>query len=171
MRENDVHSSLLCGAIAGIIAKITVAPAERVKLTFQVHLHVFTLRNALAHAQQIVKNASVFGLWKGKSAQILRVGPYAALSYASHDAAQHLFRQHLGTENLPFLYKFLAGSISGVVSTVFTYPLDVLRVRLALGAGWKGALQQGGLFQGQTPTVVGIVPYVGTSWAVKSTLF
>jgi hypothetical protein len=113
----------------------------------------------------------LLGLWKGNSAQILRVGPYAALSYASHDAAQHFFRQRLQTENLPFVYKFLAGSISGVVSTVFTYPLDVLRVRLALGSGWHSALQQGGLFQGVSPTVVGIVPYAGTSWAVKTTLF
>jgi solute carrier family 25 (mitochondrial phosphate transporter), member 23/24/25/41 len=99
----------------------------------------------------------------------MRVGPYTAPSYAS-PAAHHWFRQRLQAENLPFVYKFLAGSISGVVSTVFTYPLDVLRLRLALGSGWRNR-RLATRRAVPRPDVVGIVPYAGTSWAVKTTLF
>jgi hypothetical protein len=73
---------------------------------------------------------------------------------------------------LPLYYQFLAGSIGGIGGTVLTYPLDVLRVRLALipGSTWAEAIRRGGLFQGLTPTLLGIIPYSGTSWMVKQAL-
>jgi hypothetical protein len=33
-----------------------------------------------------------------------------------------------------------------------------------------GAIQQGGLYQGLLPTLMGIIPYSGTAWCVKQTL-
>ncbi|RYG62537.1 hypothetical protein EON64_17685, partial [archaeon] len=51
-----------------------------------------------------------------------------------------------------------------------TYPLDVLRVRLALGSSWRGSVAQGGWLQGLLPTLLGIVPYAGTAWLTKQTL-
>lgn len=69
-------------------------------------------------------------------------------------------------------YKFLAGSIAGAGATLLTYPLDVLRVRLALipGSTWSSILKQGGLYQGLRPTLYGIIPYSGTSWCIKQVL-
>lgn len=32
------------------------------------------------------------------------------------------------------------------------------------------AIRRGGLFQGLTPTLLGIIPYSGTSWMVKQAL-
>ena len=70
------------------------------------------------------------------------------------------------------VYKFAAGAIAGSVATLLTYPLDVLRVRLALtpGATWQSTIKQGGLMRGLVPTVVGIIPYSGTAWTVKQSL-
>eukprot|EP01034_Spumella_vulgaris_P024401 gene24401-30745_t len=45
-----------------------------------------------------------------------------------------------------------------------------MRVRLALGKNWMGAIGQGGLYQGLLPTLMGIIPYSGTAWCVKQTL-
>ena len=55
------------------------------------------------------------------------------------------------------MYEFLAGSIGGIGGTLLTYPLDVLRVRLALlpDATWTKAVNHGGLFQGLIPTLAG----------------
>ncbi len=73
---------------------------------------------------------------------------------------------------LPYGYKFLAGAFGGAVATLLTYPLDVLRVRLALvrNSTWNSTLKQGGLYQGLAPTMLGIIPYSGTSWMVKQYL-
>ena len=76
----------------------------------------------------------------------------------------------LNTDVLPAGYKFMAGSVGGVGGTVLTYPLDVLRVRLAIGRTWSTSVKQGGMFQGLGPTLLGIVPYAGTAWWSKQTM-
>ena len=149
-----------------------MAPAERVKLTFQISREKFTYVGAFYRAKDIIKHGSVLSLWKGHSTTILRVAPYAGISYAGHDYAENVFRKHLKTHTLPIAYQFLAGSIGGGVATLMTYPLDVLRIRLALTPDltWRKGLRQPGLFHGISPTLLGIVPYSGTSWCVKQIL-
>jgi len=163
---------MLCGAIAGMVAKTAIAPVERVKLTFQVSQEVFTLRGAIRHGQQIVKEQGIYSLWKGHLTNVVRVGPYAGINYSVHDYAEKAFKENLHVTSLPMIYKFLAGSIGGAVATVFTYPLDVLRIRVALipGMTWVGVFRQGGLFHGMAPTLLGIVPYSGTAWLTKQVL-
>lgn len=142
------------------------------KLTFQISNEKFSYLNAFKRGSDIVQQGNVFSLWRGHSTTILRVAPFAGLSYAGHDYAEHLFMEHLQTKQLPIVYQFMAGSIGGVVATVCTYPLDVLRIRLALipGMTWFKAIRQPGLFHGLSPTVLGIIPYSGTSWCVKHEL-
>ena len=140
----------------------------------------------------MANTGGVLSLWKGHSTTIVRVAPYAGLCYAAHDYFENQFKAMLALDKLPgfalpyalthtlayllFLspvqYKFLAGSLGGAFGTLVTYPLDVLRVRLALipNSTWTSSLNQGGLFQGLTPTMIGIIPYSGTSWMVKQTL-
>ena len=81
-------------------------------------------------------------------------------------------KHFLNTDSLPLPYKFAAGSFAGAAATILTYPLDVLRVRLALikGSTWSSIINEGALYQGLRPTLLGIVPYSGTSWCVKQVL-
>jgi solute carrier family 25 protein 42 len=168
----QIYETIICGAMAGIIAKTAVAPAERVKMTFQVTSSRFTLNAAWNKAIEIVYKEGFFKLWKGHSTTIVRVAPYSGLSYAFHDFSEKQFKYYLNVDRLPLLYKFIAGSIGGATGTLLTYPLDVLRVRIALipNSSWNSAIKQGGLFQGLFPTIMGIVPYAGTCWMVKQTL-
>mmetsp|Transcript_24760 Transcript_24760/g.41266 ORF Transcript_24760/g.41266 Transcript_24760/m.41266 type:complete len:316 (-) Transcript_24760:814-1761(-) len=166
----DVYEGILCGAIAGIAAKTVIAPAERIKMSFQVTSQPFTFRNALAKGNAVIKTQGILSLWRGHSTTILRVAPYSGFSFAIHDFSEDMFKAMLQTDILPSGYKFLAGSIGGVGGTILTYPLDVLRVRLALGGTWKASIRQGGMFQGMGPTLLGIVPYSGTAWWSKQTM-
>jgi solute carrier family 25 protein 42 len=252
-----ILSRLTCGAVAGCVAKTVIAPAERVKMSFQISSERFSLRAALLKGKRMVKDEGVRSLWNGHSTTIMRVAPYAGLQFAVHDHCESFFREFLMLDSefdkpdssasgwshmlaavqaaqqavhtpagsaaglpaavaaaqaaraeqeaaeaaaaaattasssssshspsswpdgykphspLPASYKFAAGAISGVVATLLTYPLDVLRVRLALtpGATYLSALRHGsGLYQGLLPTLVGIVPYSGTAWCAKQTL-
>lgn len=193
----DIFNSILCGGAAGIVvrphhqissdltftltylssiamflsqAKTAIAPAERVKMSFQTTSDKFTLVSAIRRGIDMARKDGILSLWRGHSTTMLRVTPYAGLSYAFHDVAEKEMKWMLGVNKLPFTYKFLAGSIAGAGGTLCTYPLDVLRVRLALtpGSTWSTTLRQGGLFQGLLPTMLGIVPYSGTAWSVKS---
>lgn len=164
------YDSMFCGAIAGIAAKTCVAPLERVKITYQVSTERFSLRNAFHRACNMISHGGFMSLWRGHSTTILRVAPYAGLSYSFHDFAENSFKERLGTDRLPPYLKFLAGSIGGFFGTVATYPLDVLRVRLAMDMTWKESVKQGGFYHGLSPTLLGIVPYAGTSWLAKQTI-
>jgi solute carrier family 25 protein 42 len=169
--SRDVSESILCGAIAGIVAKTVIAPAERIKMNFQVSHEKFTLRNAFEKGRHTVNTHGVLSLWRGHSTTIMRIAPYSGFSFAIHDASENMFKNMLDTDVLPAGYKFLAGSIGGVGGTVLTYPLDVLRVRLAIGRTWAASIKQGGLYQGLAPTLLGIVPYAGTAWLSKQSMF
>lgn len=151
-------------------AKTAIAPAERVKMSFQTTRDKFTLNAALRRGIDMARRDGIISLWRGHSTTVLRVTPYAGLSYAFHDVAEREIKRTLNVDKLPFQYKFLCGSIAGACGTMCTYPLDVLRVRLALtpGSTWLTTLRQGGLFQGLLPTMLGIVPYSGTAWSVKA---
>lgn len=120
----------------------------------------------------MVCKGGVRSLWNGHSTTLVRVAPYAGLQFAVHDFLENSFLGLLDTNRLPAGYKFAAGAIAGLVATMCTYPLDVLRVRLALtpGATWKSAIHQGGLWHGLTPTLAGIIPYSGTAWCAKQEL-
>eukprot|EP01039_Chlorochromonas_danica_P001311 gene1311-1432_t len=139
-------------------------------MSFQVSSEQFTVKKAIDRGQNMIRTGGFFSLWKGHSTTILRVAPYAGSSYMFHDYAENLFKAAHHSDKLPAAYKFLAGSIGGFCGTILTYPLDVLRVRLALGSSWKSAIAQGGYLQGLTPTLLGIVPYSGTAWLTKQTL-
>jgi solute carrier family 25, member 42 len=168
--NRDVYESLVCGALSGIAAKTVIAPAERVKFSFQVTSAKFTWKNAFEQGRNVVHSQGWLGLWRGHSTTILRIAPYSALSFAFHDSSEQMFKDVLHTDVLPASYKFSAGAIGGVCGTALTYPLDVLRVRLAIGSTWQSAIQQGGMFQGLLPTILGVVPYAGTAWLAKQSL-
>lgn len=117
----------------------------------------------------MIRRDGARSLWRGHSTTILRIVPYAAFSYAFHDYAESYFKKKIKLEKLPFELKFLAGAIGGAAATLLTYPLDVLRVRMAIDrkTSWMKALKQGGFLQGLVPTMVGIIPYSGTAWCIK----
>lgn len=170
--RNDVALSLLCGGVAGAVAKTAVAPVERVKMSFQISSRQFTLARAFRHGQEIIRTGGLSSLWKGHSTTLIRVAPLAGISFAAHDYAEAELKRYLCTDRLPIVYKFLAGAIAGSTGTFLTYPLDVMRVRLALvpNSDWITALRRGGLYQGLTPTILGIIPYSGAAWMIKQTL-
>lgn len=77
---------------------------------------------------------------------------------------------------------FVAGSLAGVVSTSCTYPLDLARARMAvthremynslLAVFYKTVHDEGykALFRGYLPTLLGVIPYAGTSFFTYETL-
>jgi len=169
----EVSSRLICGGVAGSLAKTIVAPAERVKMSFQITNRPFTLTRAWYKFCEMVRYDGVRSLWRGHSTMLVRVAPYAGSQFAVHDYMENTFLNMLDRPTkLPAQYKFAAGAVAGTVATLLTYPLDVLRVRIAFypNATWRSTLAGGGLWHGLAPTMAGIIPYSGTVWCVKHEL-
>ena len=179
-------SLMAAGGIAGGVSKLVVAPIDRVKLIYQVGQRPFTFAAGMRTARSIVSAAGPSAMWRGNAAGMLRDIPYAAILYSSYAIFHRLVTSPAcaGTDNAAT--RLAAGAAAGAIATSLTYPLDVMRAKLAVDRPCKrpsgipltyaSAISQtlrtagvGGLFAGIRPTLLGIVPYSGTSFAMFET--
>lgn len=69
------------------------------------------------------------GLFRGHSATLLRIFPYAGIKFLAYEQIRSFV---IPAKNYETPWRRLAsGSLAGVTSVFFTYPLEVIRVRLA----------------------------------------
>jgi solute carrier family 25 protein 42 len=115
---------------------------------------------------------------------LMRVVPYSGTVFISFDHFQAILNAVPGLQDQQFTVRFLAGAAAGAVATTLTYPLDLLRTRFAahwsLEPKYRGQLSAlleiaskegvGALFAGIKPTLLGIIPYAGFSFASFETL-
>lgn len=180
--NSSVVISLISGGCAGGIAKTFIAPLDRTKINFQINKHIqYSFRNALGFIRRTYRREGFFALYRGNSATLARILPYAASQFAAFEQFKKLL--HVDTSKDPHFRRFLAGSLAGIVSTSVTYPLDLARARMAITdkCGYKNIsdvfmsiyTKENGaraLFRGYLATVVGVIPYAGTSFFTNETL-
>jgi solute carrier family 25 (mitochondrial thiamine pyrophosphate transporter), member 19 len=168
---------LVCGAYAGAVARMFIAPLDVVKIRFQIQPEapqLYKYKSSLAAIRNIAATEGVRALWKGNVPALMMVVPYASLQFS----AFHQLRQsRLVALGEP--YQSLAlGAVSGAVATACTYPLDLLRTVFAaqteprlyssLGKAVSGIYAMRGfrgLYAGFGPTLVEIVPYIAIAFA------
>ncbi|RDB25041.1 putative mitochondrial carrier C17H9.08 [Hypsizygus marmoreus] len=124
----------LAGGIAGCVAKTVVAPLDRVKILFQAsnpdyRQYTGSWTGPFRAGTALYREGGVRGLFQGHSATLLRIFPYAAIKFMTYDQVHYLLMPTREQETNG--RRFLAGAISGTLSVCCTYPLDVIRVRMA----------------------------------------
>nr|XP_019936163.1 PREDICTED: mitochondrial coenzyme A transporter SLC25A42-like [Paralichthys olivaceus] len=126
----------------------------------------------------------LLSLWRGNSATMVRVMPYAAIQFCSHDQYKRQLGNYYGYQGkaLPPFPRFLAGSLAGTTAAMLTYPLDMVRARMAVTARemycnimhvFVRISQEEGvktLYRGFTPTILGVIPYAGITFFTYETL-
>jgi len=132
--ERLVRSGI-AGGIAGCVAKTTVAPLDRVKILFQTSHPEFmkysgSFSGMVKSMALIYKDNGARGLLQGHSATLLRIFPYAGLKFMAYDQMHHYLMPTRARETN--LKRFTAGASSGVIAVLLTYPLEIIRVRLAV---------------------------------------
>lgn len=134
-RSTDyILRSGLAGGLAGVSAKTLIAPLDRVKILFQTNnphykRYVGSFRGMFAAISHIYAHDGLLGLYQGHSATLLRIFPYAAIKFVAYEQLRNVLIPDDIYETAG--RRLLAGSLAGVVSVFFTYPLDLVRVRLA----------------------------------------
>ncbi|KAF2202167.1 mitochondrial carrier [Delitschia confertaspora ATCC 74209] len=129
-----VLKSGLAGGIAGCAAKTIVGPLDRVKILFQTSNPNFAKYSGkwsgLPIAMKDIWAADgVRGLFKGHSATLLRIFPYAGIKFLAYEQIRAHFIKNRSQETPG--RRFISGSLAGMISVFFTYPLELIRVRLA----------------------------------------
>ncbi|KAE8154751.1 mitochondrial carrier domain-containing protein [Aspergillus avenaceus] len=129
-----VLRSGLAGGMAGCAAKTVVAPLDRVKILFQASNPQFakytgSWSGLLSAVRDINRYEGARGLFKGHSATLLRIFPYAAIKFLAYEQIRAVVIPSRDKETA--FRRLMSGSLAGITSVFFTYPLELIRVRLA----------------------------------------
>ncbi|CAN8237613.1 unnamed protein product [Cochlearia groenlandica] len=168
------------GAFAGAAAKSVTAPLDRIKLLMQTHgvrAGQQSAKKAIGFIEAITligKEEGLKGYWKGNLPQVIRIIPYSAVQLFAYETYKKLFRGEDG--QLSVLGRLGAGACAGMTSTLITYPLDVLRLRLAVEPGYRtmsqvalNMLREEGLasfYNGLGPSLLSIAPYIAINFCI-----
>ncbi|OBA27783.1 mitochondrial carrier [Hanseniaspora valbyensis NRRL Y-1626] len=178
-----VLKSGLAGGIAGVFAKTLIAPLDRIKILFQTgNPHFLQYRgsmNGLLKAMHHISLVDGFrGFYQGHSATLVRVFPYAGIKFITYEQFRNFFIPTPEYEQ--HWRRLVSGSCAGLSSVFVTYPLDLVRVKLAYITHRKDAklfplikdtyynngLKPGihNFYKGFMPTMYGMVPYAGVAF-------
>ncbi len=156
----SVPTTMAIGAFAGAASKTAVAPLERVRLLLQMApARGEGSRSASSGFSAVMKSEGVVGLWRGNGLSIIR----AMLSKGILFSSQDVLAGKLGSDAL-------AGGGAGLLAGGLTYPLDLLRTRLAGTVGGGTSVSRVALdivrtagplalFRGVHATIGGAVTY------------
>ncbi|ORX88346.1 mitochondrial carrier protein LEU5 [Basidiobolus meristosporus CBS 931.73] len=188
-----VLKTFVAGGVAGCAAKTLVAPLDRVKILFQSsnpHFEKYsgTYLGVFKAGKEIFASTGIRGLFQGHLATLLRIFPYAAIKFVAYEQFKNVLVY--SGHDTPRM-EFVAGSLAGLSSVLCTYPLDLIRVRMAYeipkNGGMPGFLDTlklvyhekipstswirlpvTNLYTGFGLTVVGVIPYAGVSFWTHS---
>ncbi|XP_068644073.1 uncharacterized protein [Aristolochia californica] len=187
-------SQLLAGGIAGAVSKTCTAPLARLTILFQVqgmHSDVAKLQNAsiIREASRIVHEEGFRAFWRGNLVTIAHRLPYSSISFYAYERYKNFFQSLLGLEghrenvSADLCVRLLGGGLSGITAATLTYPLDLVRTRLAAQTNvvyYRGishtlytiCRDEGikGLYKGLGATLLGVGPSIAISFSVYETL-
>ena len=110
-----------------------------------------------ATLHSIAASEGVAGLFKGNGASVLRIVPYSALHFGAYEHYRNALAVAMGCDGgrVPPRVDLAAGAAAGATAVVVTYPLDLVRTRLAYQTeggrhppGLKGVLGLKGAMKG-----------------------
>nr|CAX74637.1 Grave disease carrier protein homolog [Schistosoma japonicum] len=179
----SIGINILTGGLAGCVAKTAIAPLDRAKINFQSTRMPFNVRNLTQFLKNTYQEQGFMCLWRGNTATLARIFPYAAIQYSAHDHYKYLLGISSTSEISHIrLRRFLAGVGAGTTSVICTYPLDVARARMAVTTASRYSslfhairslyMEEGlhSLYRGFQPALLGIIPYAGTAFFTFETL-
>ncbi|XP_065183603.1 solute carrier family 25 member 16-like [Sycon ciliatum] len=167
--------TLVSGGVAGCCAKTTTAPLDRLKILYQAKNQHYAKLQIWSGFLAIYSKESLLGYYKGNGAMMARIFPYAAIQFTAYERYKKILMK---MPQLGPLNKFASGSLAGITAVTFTYPLDIVRARLAFQVNenkYRGIVhtlfsmmrEEGGaraVYRGFVPTILGMIPYAGVAF-------
>ncbi|CAK9184158.1 unnamed protein product [Ilex paraguariensis] len=172
-----IPASLVAGACAGISSTLVTYPLELLKTRLTVERGVYDgLFDAFI---KILLEGGPGELYRGLTPSLIGVIPYSATNYFAYDTLRKAYRKIFKQEKIGNIETLLIGSTAGAISSSATFPLEVARKHMQVGAlsgrrVYKNVLhaltsileQEGiqGLYKGLGPSCMKLVPAAGISF-------
>ncbi|EYU41786.1 hypothetical protein ABFS83_10G026600 [Erythranthe nasuta] len=185
---------LLAGGIAGAFSKTCTAPLARLTILFQVqgmYSDAATMSKPCIwrEALRIVNEEGFRAFWKGNLVTIAHRLPYSSVSFYAYEQYKTILKSMPGLDgsggnpHADIFVHFVGGGLAGITAASATYPLDLVRTRLA--AQRNAIYYQGirhavnticrdegflGLYKGLGATLMGVGPSIAISFSVYESL-
>ncbi|KAJ1410968.1 Mitochondrial carrier protein [Sesbania bispinosa] len=172
-----IPASLIAGACAGVSSTICTYPLELLKTRLTIQRGVY---NGLLDAfLKIIREEGPGELYRGLTPSLIGVIPYSATNYFAYDTLRKAYRKIFKQEKIGNIETLLIGSAAGAISSSATFPLEVARKHMQVGAlsgrqVYKNVVhalvsileQEGiqGLYRGLGPSCMKLVPAAGISF-------
>ncbi|KAK6140667.1 hypothetical protein DH2020_025574 [Rehmannia glutinosa] len=172
-----IPPSLVAGACAGVSSTLVTYPLELVKTRLTIQRDVY---NGLLDAfVKILQEGGPGELYRGLTPSLIGVIPYAATNYCAYDTLRKLYRKIFKQEKIGNIETLLIGSAAGAISSTATFPLEVARKHMQVGAvsgrqvynnvlhALASILEREGmqgLYKGLGPSCLKLVPAAGISF-------
>jgi len=178
---------LFCGGMAGVLSRSTVAPIDRVKILLQTQgvaagISANKYGGVIGTVRAVIQEEGLRMLWRGNGTNCIRIMPYASLQFWSYDFYKGLLMRNFAKE-FGVLERFEAGALAGITAASVTYPLDLIRIRLATNTNTavsgflpqaRSIIAEGGsvlaLYKGFIPTLTSLGPFIAINFAVFDTI-
>ncbi|KAK7283077.1 hypothetical protein RIF29_12334 [Crotalaria pallida] len=172
-----IPASLIAGACAGVSSTICTYPLELVKTRLTIQRGVYD--GLLDAFLKIIREEGPSELYRGLAPSLIGVIPYAATNYFAYDTLRKAYRKVFKQEKIGNIETLLIGSAAGAISSSATFPLEVARKHMQVGAlsgrqVYKNVIhalssileQEGiqGLYRGLGPSCMKLVPAAGISF-------
>uniref|UniRef100_A0A0D9ZUS4 ADP,ATP carrier protein n=1 Tax=Oryza glumipatula TaxID=40148 RepID=A0A0D9ZUS4_9ORYZ len=169
--------SLVAGAFAGVSSTLCTYPLELIKTRLTIQRGVYD--NFLHALVKIVREEGPTELYRGLTPSLIGVVPYAATNYFAYDTLKKAYKKMFKTNEIGNVPTLLIGSAAGAISSTATFPLEVARKHMQVGAVggrkvYKNMLHAllsiledegvGGLYRGLGPSCMKLVPAAGISF-------
>ncbi|KAE9586965.1 hypothetical protein Lal_00004593 [Lupinus albus] len=172
-----IPASLIAGACAGVSSTICTYPLELLKTRLTIQRGVYD--GLLDAFLKIIREEGPAELYRGLAPSLIGVIPYAATNYFAYDTLRKAYRKAFKQEKIGNIETLLIGSAAGAISSTATFPLEVARKHMQVGAlsgrqVYKNVIhalssileQEGvqGLYRGLGPSCMKLVPAAGISF-------
>jgi len=182
--ELSNFQNTLSGAVTGLLSGLMTAPLDVLKIRMQLQKAsnggVLKYNHIIKSIVKICREEGIRALWKGSiAAQYLSIS-YGAVQFFIYEQCMKTFNKLRDEKHYPIpssVQNFVSGAISGANAVIVTYPFDFLRTRFATQgnhhlyrnipqATYLVIKNEGikSLYKGVVPSVVSIIPYIGTSF-------
>jgi len=191
----------LSGALAGVIASTFCYPLDLVRTRLTTQRHEIYYKGIVHAFQRISKEEGAMGLYRGLGTSLFVSVPNLAFSLMTYHALkdrmakQGNFLNYFRIINInketseitvetSMMGTLICGALSGIVSSVVTFPIDVIRRRMQMEGllEHKGTVKPHGplkelawivekegirgLYRGLSAELLKVVPMVGTTFVV-----
>ncbi|GFR64919.1 solute carrier family 25 member 42 [Elysia marginata] len=173
--QQKVLTALIAGAMAGALAKTTIAPMDRTKINFQSSLAgvtsvaltypldlcrarmAVTPKDTYKHIGQVFmkmyRTEGLRTIYRGFTPTMLGSIPYSGSSFFTYETLKKVHAEmHQGRDPNP-IERMCCGAVAGLVGQSASYPLDIVRRRMQT-AGLTGHVKDYSTIMGTVRSVL-----------------